>query len=69
MADEIVLLYEMLNDEYEEELLNCDDEQIQLFGSIIPFMRRDLMRNPHFFEVVVPHTQWMSSVDTSVHDD
>ena len=23
------------------------------------------MRNPHFFEVVVPHTQWMSSVDAS----
>ena len=54
MADEIVLLYEMLDDEYEEELLNCDDEHIKLFGSIIPFMRRDLMRNPHFFEVVVP---------------
>ena len=54
MADKIVLLYEILDDEYEEELLNCDDERIQLFGSIIPFLRRDLMRNPHFFEVVVP---------------
>ena len=49
----MLLLYEML-DESIEELLNDDEGNIHLIGAIIPFMRRDLIRNVSFFEVVVP---------------
>ena len=42
-----MLLYEMLDESIEEELLNEDD--IHLIGAIIPFMRRDLIRNVFFF--------------------
>ena len=34
--------------------LNEDEGDIHLIGAIIPFMRRDLIRNVFFFEVVVP---------------
>ena len=51
----MLLLYEMLDDTMEEELLNEDDGDIHLIRAIIPFMRRDLIRNSFFFfEVVVP---------------
>ena len=49
-----MLLYEMLDESIEEELLNEDEGDIHLIGAIIPFMRRDLIRNVFFFEVVVP---------------
>ena len=48
-----MLLCEMLDESIEEELLNEDEGDIHLIGAIIPFMRRDLIRNV-FFEVVVP---------------
>ena len=54
MAEEMLLLYEMLDESIEEELLNEDGGNIHLIGAIIPFMRRDLIRNVFFFEVVVP---------------
>ncbi|XP_068758073.1 putative nuclease HARBI1 [Montipora capricornis] len=54
MAEEMLLLYEMLDESIEEELLNDDEGDIHLIGAIIPFMRRDLIRNVSFFEVVVP---------------
>ena len=54
MAEEMMLLYEMLDESIEEELLNEDEGDIHLIGAIIPFMRRDLIRNVFFFEVVVP---------------
>lgn len=41
----MLLLYEMLDDTLEQELLNEDDGDIYLIGAIIPFMRRDLIRN------------------------
>ena len=50
----MLLLYEMLDESIEEELLNEDGGNIHLIGAIIPFMRRDLIRNVFFFEVVVP---------------
>ena len=54
MAEEMMLLYEMLDESIEEELLNEDEGDIHLIGAIIPFMRRDLIRNVFFFEVVEP---------------
>ena len=45
MAEEMMLLYEMLDESIEEELLNEDEGDIHLIGAIIPFMRRDLIRN------------------------
>ena len=44
-----MLLYEMLDESIEEELLNEDEGNIHLIGAIIPFMRRDLIRNVFFF--------------------
>ena len=38
----MLLLYEMLDESMEEELLNEDEGDISLIGGIIPFMRRDL---------------------------
>ena len=49
-----MLLYEMLDESIEGELLNEDEGDIHLIGAIIPFMRRDFFRNVFFFEVVVP---------------
>ena len=49
-----MLLYEMLDESIEEELLNEDEGDIHLIRAIIPFMKRDLIRNVFFFEVVVP---------------
>ena len=52
MAEDMVLLNEML-DETVDELLDCEDEgDIHLIGSIIPFLRRDLQRNANFYEVM-----------------
>ncbi|XP_068712793.1 putative nuclease HARBI1 [Montipora foliosa] len=53
MAEEMLLLYEMLDESIEEELLNDDEGDIHLIGAIIPFMRRDLIRNVSFFEVLI----------------
>ena len=47
-----MLLYEMLDESIEEELLNEDEGDIH--SAIIPFMRRDLIRHVFFFEVVEP---------------
>ena len=44
-----MLLYEMLDESIEEELLNEDEGDIHLIGAIIPFMKCFF-----FFEVVVP---------------
>ena len=49
MAEEMMLLYEMLDESIKEELLNEDEGDIHLIGAIIPFMRRDLIRNVFFF--------------------
>ena len=46
--EEMLLLYEMLDETIEEELLNEDGDDIHLIGAIIPFMRRDLIRNAFF---------------------
>ena len=50
----MLLLYEMLDESMEEELLNEDEGDISLIGGIIPFMRRDLNRTVFFFQLVVP---------------
>lgn len=47
MAEEVLLLYEM-PDESIEELLNEDEGDIHLIRAIIPFMRRNLIRNAFF---------------------
>ena len=36
MADEMLLLYEMLDESVEEELLSEDEGDIRLIGAIIP---------------------------------
>ena len=50
MADEMLLLYEMLDESIEEELLSEDEGDICLIGAIIPFMRKDLIRNVCFVQ-------------------
>ena len=45
----MLLLYEMLDESIEEELLNEDEGDIHLIRAIVPFVRRDLIRNAFFF--------------------
>ena len=46
----MLLLYEMLDESIEEELLTEDEGDIHLIGAIIPFMRKDLIRNVCFVQ-------------------
>jgi hypothetical protein len=55
MAVQTFVLEQLLDESlYEEMLLNCDDEDINIIVATRMFMRRDLHRNESFCEVVVP---------------